>query len=87
MIYLILYGNKMEDIMSNINSIVDLGTVVKTKRKNMKLTQASLAALCNVGTRFISELENGKTTLEISKVFKVIQGLGFIIKIEERRIR
>jgi len=53
----------------------------------MKLTQASLAALCNVGTRFISELENGKTTLEISKVFKVIQGLGFIIKIEERRIR
>ena len=73
--------------MPIIQNIVELGTIVKAKRKNMQLTQASLAALCNVGTRFISELENGKTTLEINKVLKVVQGLGFIIKIEERRIK
>ena len=73
--------------MAIIQNIVELGVIVKSKRKNMKLTQAYIAALCNVGTRFISELENGKTTLEINKVLKVVQGLGFVIKIEERRIK
>jgi hypothetical protein len=31
----------------------------------LKMTQADASALCNVGIRFLSELENGKPTLQI----------------------
>jgi transcriptional regulator with XRE-family HTH domain len=37
----------------------------------LKMTQADASALCNVGIRFLSELENGKPTLQIDKVLKV----------------
>ena len=42
----------------------------------MGLTQAETAAMCNVGIRFFSELENGKTTLQIGKVLHCLDMLG-----------
>ena len=51
--------------MDRIESVSQIGKLVRTKRKAMKLTQKDLAGLCNLGTRFVSELENGKKTLEI----------------------
>ena len=63
-----------------------LGVLVKERRKKMGLTQKRAAALCNVGTRFFSELENGKPTLEIARVFRVLNGLGLNIEIVERKI-
>jgi len=72
--------------MDYIENIPQIGTIVRKKRKSMKLTQKDLAALCNLGTRFISELENGKKTLEIDKVFKVIRGVGLNVHISQRKI-
>ena len=63
-----------------IKSVKDLGTLVKEARKKQKLTQVELAQLSNVGTRFLSDLENGKPTCEIDKVIKVLANLG--IKLE-----
>ncbi len=77
----------MEKNMSTINSIFQIGKIIRKKRKFMKLTQKDLADICNVGTRFISELENGKKTLEIDRVFKVIRGVGLNIDISERNIK
>ena len=37
----------------------------------LKMTQTDASALCNVRIRFLSELENGKPTLQIDKVLKV----------------
>ena len=37
-------------------------------RKIQNFTQVQLAQLSNVGTRFLSDLENGKPTCEIDKV-------------------
>ena len=59
-----------------IKSTKELGTLIKETRKKQKLTQIELAQLSNLGTRFISDLENGKPTCEIEKVFKVITNLG-----------
>lgn len=53
-----------------------LGLVVRTRRRRDGLTQAALADLSGVGTRFLSDLENGKPTLEIGKVLQVLDCLG-----------
>lgn len=59
-----------------IKSVKDIGKIVKETRKYQGLTQAKLAKLCNVGVRFVSELESGKATCQIDKILKVLQGLG-----------
>ena len=42
----------------------------------MGLTQSETAAMCNVGARFFSELENGKETLQMNKVLHCLEMLG-----------
>ncbi|HLA00764.1 MAG TPA: helix-turn-helix transcriptional regulator [Thermodesulfovibrionales bacterium] len=59
-----------------IENAVDLGRFVHDKRNKDGLTQAETAALCGVGTRFISDLENGKVTVELGKTLQVLKGLG-----------
>lgn len=63
-----------------IKSVKELGILVRDTRKKFKLSQVELAQLSNLGTRFISDLENGKPTCEIEKVLKVVANLG--IKLE-----
>lgn len=58
-----------------------LGAIIRTQRKSKHLTIAELAAHCNVGDRFISELENGKETIEIGKALKVIKRLNLVLTI------
>ena len=53
-----------------------IGQSIKTQRKIQKLTQAEAAGLLNVGTRFLSDLENGKPTAQIGKALEVINGMG-----------
>ncbi|MBW2608393.1 MAG: helix-turn-helix transcriptional regulator [Deltaproteobacteria bacterium] len=67
--------------------IVDLktiGTLLRKKRKQMGLSQSDAAGLCNVGIRFISELENGKSTMHFDKVLKVLKRFGFTISMREK---
>ncbi|MFR8206794.1 MAG: hypothetical protein ACLU99_11110 [Alphaproteobacteria bacterium] len=45
----------------------DLADMIRKKRKEQKLTQPQLAGLCNVGVRFIVDLESGKETCQIGK--------------------
>ena len=74
------------DCLIPVKNVNEIGNVMKNKRKVIKLTQKELAGLCNVGVRFISELENGKKTLEIEKVLKVAKNLGFDFCLKERKI-
>jgi len=63
----------------------DIGTAVRKKRKEDGLTLTDAAALCGVGYRFMSELENGKETVQVGKVLKVLAGLGLDMTIEARK--
>ena len=54
----------------------DLGSLVRERRKAQGYTQAHLAALCGTGVRFISDLENGKETVELGKALGVVAALG-----------
>lgn len=53
-----------------------IGILVKKSRKNQSLTQSEAAGYLNVGTRFLSDLENGKPTVQLEKALHVLKGLG-----------
>lgn len=57
----------------------EIGKAILQRRQEMKLTQAEAAALCKVGIRFLSELENGKLTLHLGKVIQVLRAFGLMI--------
>ncbi len=67
-----------------ISSVAELGRAVRRKRRAIGVRQADLAALAGVGTRFLSELENGKETAEIGKVLLVCKRLGLDVWVAPR---
>ncbi|WP_084044665.1 y4mF family transcriptional regulator (plasmid) [Ensifer sp. WSM1721] len=69
---------------AEIVSTADLGHIVRKAREERKLSQQEFADLAGVGRRFISELENGKATLEFQKVLKVAHAAGISIFAEPR---
>lgn len=62
--------------MEPISDAALLGNVVRVRRKALGYTQTQVARLCGTGTRFISDLENGKPTVELGKVLLVVSALG-----------
>lgn len=59
-----------------LKEMTQLSSTVRSKRKQDGLTQQDLAAIANVGVRFISDLENGKATVQLDSVMMVLQALG-----------
>ena len=55
-----------------IRSVADIGRMIRETRRRRKLSQLAFADLAGVGRRFLSELENGKATLEAGKVLQVL---------------
>lgn len=62
-----------------------LAIAVKTKRKQLKLTQEELAGISGVGMRFLVELEGGKKeTLQVGKIQQVLKRLGLTLLVDEK---
>lgn len=61
----------------------EIGETIKNRRKALGLNQADVALGCHVGSRFLSDLENGKETAEIGKVLLVLQMLGIEVSLSE----
>lgn len=59
-----------------VSSVAEVGKIIRSRRKQEKITQAELAKRVGVGTRFISDLENGKATIEFGRAMTVLSGLG-----------
>ncbi len=68
-----------------IKSVADLGRMVRMKRKQEGVTQFEFAGLMQTGNRFISELENGKETIQLGKVIKILHGLGLELVVQPRQ--
>ena len=64
-----------------IDNASELGRMIRNSRKSQGLTQADLAISANVGVRFIVDLENGKETAQIGKIFQVCQMLGLKLEL------
>lgn len=68
-----------------VHSSRDIGATVRTARKEAHLTQRELADACGCGVRFISELENGKPTIELDRAIRVLNTLSLDVSISARR--
>ncbi|MBW1942035.1 MAG: helix-turn-helix transcriptional regulator [Deltaproteobacteria bacterium] len=64
-----------------IRNAADVGTAIRNRRKHDLLTLTDTAALCGVGYRFLSDLENGKPTAELGKTLQVLGCLGLEVRI------
>ena len=65
-----------------------ISATVKERRKALGITQQELAQKAGVGLRFIRELEQGKSTVQVAKVNQVLfmfgLGLGAVPVDRER---
>jgi transcriptional regulator with XRE-family HTH domain len=62
----------------------DLGALIRARRKALGLTLEDASGMCDVGVRFLFELESGKSTCQIGKVFSVAERFGVDIVAIER---
>lgn len=69
-----------------IASTAELGRMIRQKRKADGLSQIEAGQLCDLGPRFIGDVERGKATSEIGKVLKLVQGLGLELVVLPRGI-
>ncbi len=67
-----------------LTSARDLGQLIRSERVTRKLSQQEFADLVGVGRRFISELENGKPSLEFDKVLQVAMAAGIDVLARRR---
>ena len=65
----------------NTKSPEQLGAVIRTRRRQLKVTQKDLAMTCGTGLGFIIDLEKGKPTCQIGKILQVLQALGLKLQI------
>lgn len=64
-----------------IDDVSQLGSIVKHVRRSQSLDQETAGLLSGNGLTFISQFENGKETVEIGRVFKLLDQLGIEIEI------
>ena len=55
----------------------DLIQFIKQRRKQLGMTQSDLAERAGVGLRFIRDLEQGKKTVRMDKVNKILALFGY----------
>lgn len=71
---------------ATIHDSKEIGAIIRELRKESKLTQAKAAAMCNVGSRFLSDLENGKATIQIGKALRVLNAFGLRVILKRRTL-
>jgi y4mF family transcriptional regulator len=58
--------------------------MIRSRRRELGLTQTEIAEVANSNLRFVSELERGKPTARLENVMRVLAALGIEL---EARIR
>ncbi len=64
-----------------VHTAADIGAALRALRKDQRLTQADAAGLSDVGIRFLSELENGKPTVRLETLLKVLAAYGLELRL------
>ena len=59
-----------------VRNAQDLGAAIRSRRKELGYTQAYVAGFAGCSTVFLSDLENGKTTIEFDRALRVATVLG-----------
>lgn len=67
------------------SSARDVAYLVPVLRRKAGLTQQELATKAGVSVRWLSALESGKTTVDLSHVFNVYGALGHTFDVVEKK--
>lgn len=59
-----------------INEAKDFGSAVRKQRKALGYTQSQISEVTGLSVTFISDLENGKKTIELGKALLLANILG-----------
>jgi len=70
--------------MMKVYDTADIGFLVRKKRIDLRMSQAQLSDISGKGVRFISDLENGKATMQVGKVLDILHILGFDVSVSAR---
>jgi len=70
--------------MIGVYNNADIGSLIRKTRVGLGMTQSQLADITGNGVRFISDLENGKQTMQIGKVLDTLQVLGLNVYVSAR---
>lgn len=73
-----------EKIYGKVSTTKDIGKIIRTKRKEVGVRQETAAGISGVGTKFFSQLENGKETAELGKTLQILRKLGLEVYIYPR---
>lgn len=57
-------------------NVEEIGRLVHNERRRQGITQLQLAGMAGTGIRLISDIENGKATIQTQKLLKVLHTLG-----------
>ena len=68
-------------------SMVDIGQLLRVRRKELRMTQTQAAEYCLCSQRLISEMERGRGSVGIDKVMRYANGLGvdFVMSVRGRQ--
>lgn len=70
-----------------ITDAKSFGAVIRIRRKELGYTQASIAEFTGLSMSFLSDLENGKKTVQLEKALSVAMLLGLDITMMDRSTR
>jgi transcriptional regulator with XRE-family HTH domain len=68
-----------------VHSLDDLGRFVRAQRRSSGLRIDDAAALCGVAVDLLSRLENGRSGVSSDRLLKVLDGLGLVMAILDKR--
>lgn len=77
-------GNSHPLAEAVVRSTVDLGDLIRQRRRVLALKQTDIAGLGNTGNRFIIELERGKPTVQLQKALNVLALLGLEVVVRSK---
>lgn len=67
-----------------VNSSKNFGEILKIRRKELGYTQKYLSEFSGFSVSFISDVENGKKTVELEKSFVLANLLGIDVELNIR---
>lgn len=74
----------MRNRMMKISDAKSFGGIIKERRKKLGYTQQYVCNMSGISASFISDLENGKPTIELGKAIYLANLLGIDVELKER---
>ena len=79
-----IFVPRVEEDFMKITSMTLFGQEIRRRRKELGYTQSELSENTGLSASFLSNLENGKETIEMGKALRITQLLGMDLFMEKR---